>query len=324
VHTFDIGVTAYYVSRQIATYQIQSSKPAMELMQELDRVLETRWAELGLGRSRSTSTTFFDLFHSDAATLENSEAFAALVNRWGDLWLNRGQTAVKSHGGDSDELPMLLNTSTVQASIFSSILEALSEGSSSRLCKIAFDSPNLAQVEYLLAHGTDPNERIGYFTIWEFVIHLVHSLSEYAAAMDLEPWAEIFILMLAHGADPHACCLRDATWCSVLSRDKDDAERYQSFMNHASPSARARYPHDALQRRGRDEERWNIYDTHPYYHSTTAVVSDVFEGRNVEAIKRLQSLLETKKRQSNTNEVSTRLAAMQPKADEPPQPDWSY
>ncbi|KAF7929259.1 uncharacterized protein EAE98_005178 [Botrytis deweyae] len=157
--------------------------------------------------------------------------------------------------------------------------------------------PNIVVLEELLINGADPNEHVNSFhTIWEYVIYLVHVLVSKSNS-EISPlstkWVEVFVLMLKHGADPYACCMKSpdefARFIGGLSNTMLNlpgsiAEHDQRGFSFGHPM-----------KRGYDDEVWDENDTYPYHHCVTAVVKDAFESGNIPGHQDLQEIIRIQK-----------------------------
>jgi hypothetical protein len=79
-------------------------------------------------------------------------------------------------------------------------------------------------VKALLENGANPNELYLGHTLWEYTIHYVHVRLDGFAPVEWEDtkeeWFEIFKLMIKHGADLDACCLKDCrVWERIITND---------------------------------------------------------------------------------------------------------
>lgn len=157
--------------------------------------------------------------------------------------------------------------------------------------------PDIVVLEELLIHGADPNEYVNSFhTIWEYVIYLVHVLvskdNSEISSLSMK-WARVFELMLEHGANPYACCVKNS----------DEFARFIGGLPNAIPNLpRSIAEHDQrgfsfghTTKRGYDDEVWDENDTYPYHHCVTAVVKDAFEPGNVPGYQDLQEIIRIQK-----------------------------
>ncbi|TGO15949.1 hypothetical protein BTUL_0034g00730 [Botrytis tulipae] len=156
--------------------------------------------------------------------------------------------------------------------------------------------PDIIFVEELLIDGADPNEYVnGFHTVWECVIYLVHVLVSKDNSM-ISPistkWVRVFELMLNHGANPYACCVKrpdefarfigGSKAIPHLPRPKEEHDQRGFSFGHAT-------------KRGYDDEVWDENDTYPYHHCVTAVVKDAFEPGNVPGHQDLQEIIRIQK-----------------------------
>ncbi|KAL6892126.1 hypothetical protein GGI43DRAFT_414173, partial [Trichoderma evansii] len=160
-------------------------------------------------------------------------------------------------------------------------------------------------VAVLLTSGCNPNQtEIFGRSIWEYVIHMVHVLGCVGDEnVPFAQWVPIFELMLNHGADPHACCIKDSNifiqgvGCYPGGSDQN---RYCNIVEHTKKNYFSAFA--SIVRRGRAEDEWNINDSHAYFHSAEAVVRDVFVARGIPGATRLlDNLVEKKKSKEKVN-----------------------
>ncbi|KAF7894661.1 uncharacterized protein EAF01_010111 [Botrytis porri] len=157
--------------------------------------------------------------------------------------------------------------------------------------------PDIVVLEELLIHGADPNEHVNSFhTIWEYAIYLVHVLVSKDNS-EISPlsmkWVRVFELMLKHGANPYACCMKSP----------DEFARFTGGLSYAIPNLpRSIAEHKQrgfscghTMKRGYDDEVWDETDTQPHHHCVTAVVKDVFEHGNVPGYQNLQEIIRLQK-----------------------------
>jgi len=145
-------------------------------------------------------------------------------------------------------------------------------------------------VEDLLRNGSDPNEIFQGYSIWEYIIYWVHSTTKLE---ERETWLTIFMLMLQHGADPHACCVSDAYCFLTAVGDRADSVPPNSAVaEHLS----IHRDNQGQIKRGCDPQSWDAGNPHFYFHSVTAVVDDIFERPSMPRYKELKTLLELKKK----------------------------
>lgn len=141
-------------------------------------------------------------------------------------------------------------------------------------------------------------------TLWEYVVTLVHNLSNsyrylddpnlypdyLSSSVTLRQWFLIFEIMLEGGADPCASCIHD-------SREFIDA--ISISRNWVAPEAVIN--HMVVQREGLasavyDEGQWSPSSRCRDHHSVGAVVRDVFVERRASGAEGLLSLVRKKKR----------------------------
>ncbi|KAF7920233.1 uncharacterized protein EAE97_011574 [Botrytis byssoidea] len=153
--------------------------------------------------------------------------------------------------------------------------------------------PDIVVLEELLIHGADPNEHVNsFYTIWEYVIYLVHVLvskdNSEISSLSMK-WVRVFELMLEHGANPYACCMKNS----------DEFAKFIGGLPNAIPNLlRSIAEHDQRgfsfghSTKGRhDDEVWDENDTYPYHHCVSAVIKDVFEHGNVPGHQNLQEMI---------------------------------
>ncbi|KAF7893363.1 uncharacterized protein EAF02_000901 [Botrytis sinoallii] len=138
--------------------------------------------------------------------------------------------------------------------------------------------PNIVVLEELLINGADPNEYFNSFhTIWEYVIYLVHVLVSKSNSK-ISPlstkWVEVFELMLKHGADPYACCMKSP---DEFARFIGGSNTMLNLPGSIAEHDQRGFSFGHAMKRGYDDEVWDENDTYPYHHCVTAVVKDAFE-----------------------------------------------
>ncbi|KAF7898799.1 hypothetical protein BELL_0292g00120 [Botrytis elliptica] len=157
--------------------------------------------------------------------------------------------------------------------------------------------PDVFLLEELLINGADPNEHINsFYTIWEYVIYLVHVLVS-NDNLKISPlstkWVKVFELMLKHGANPHACCMKSPDEFARLIGGISNAILHlpRSIEEHDERGFSFGY----ARKRGYDDEVWDEHDTYPYHHCVTAVVKDAFESGNIPGHQDLQEIIRIQK-----------------------------
>lgn len=160
---------------------------------------------------------------------------------------------------------------------------------------------SLSLVLASLASGCNPSQaEILGASIWEYVIHLIHVLNfldeQY---VPFAKWVPIFELMLDHGANPYACCIRDSTtFMKSVGVDSSDRTIPREISEHTKENYFSMYGSSV--RRGHAEDQWDLDDTHAYFHSVEAVVRDVFIAREIPGATRLlANILDKKKSKEN-------------------------
>jgi hypothetical protein len=186
--------------------------------------------------------------------------------------------------------------------------------------------PSYNVVQLLLDNGANPNEMYEWRTIWQYTIHYVHILNDMEAKLpDFPCWMQIFKLMLEHGADPYACCIRedscDVGWarsdpyacikegrsdfgwaCSVgLKKGGEMGYDLASIRDHTLYRIKP-WPGE-----GNPHEDDDDPDTrHENHHSVTAIVYDVFRIRGVPGVDELIKVLEEAKQAAGIREKRKR------------------
>jgi hypothetical protein len=316
----DIEKTSHDSLSQVADLKVMPTQGTMHLIRELDDVLEVRWAELGLPKPTTEGS---DFFHQAQHPQQEDFAMTTAIER-GISWRVRAEALYTSIVRDNGALPLPYgvnmgkpsipwlvhalsfaglwpaNTNSARLPPWASELERLraselgfgGDGNTSRMSSLS-TIPNVKLVESLLIdYRCDPNESLGNYSIWEYTIHLVHILGRHNTRTEsLQPWVEVFKLMLQHGGDPHACCIQERS--NSLTRDGNLSTCPKVIVEHASINSRS--PTLLKERRGFDVERWDAANPHAYYHSVTAVVKDIFEPLSIPETGELLGLLKLKK-----------------------------
>ncbi|TGO49410.1 hypothetical protein BOTNAR_0432g00010 [Botryotinia narcissicola] len=171
--------------------------------------------------------------------------------------------------------------------------------------------PNIVVLEELLIHGADPNEHVNSFhTIWEYAIYLVHVLvskdNSEISSLSMK-WVRVFELMLEHGANPYACCMKNS----------DEFARFIGGLPNAIPNLpRSIAEHDQREfsfghsTKGRhDDEVWDEKDTYTYHHCVSAVVKDVFEHGNVPGHQNLQEIIRLQRKNEEVHQKESKVKA---------------
>jgi hypothetical protein len=157
--------------------------------------------------------------------------------------------------------------------------------------------PSYNDVQFLLDNGANPNEMYESRTIWQYTIHYVHILNDMEAKLaDFPRWMQIFKLMLEHGADPYACCIRedscDISWaCSVGLKKGGEMGYYLAAIRDHTLYKIKPWPGEG----NSPEDDGNPGTRHEQHHSVTAVVYDVFRIREVPGVEELIKVLEEAK-----------------------------
>ncbi|THV49265.1 hypothetical protein BGAL_0204g00200 [Botrytis galanthina] len=157
-------------------------------------------------------------------------------------------------------------------------------------------APDIFVLEELLINGADPNEHVSSFhTIWEYVIYMVHALvskQNWRVSQHCSMWVKAFELMLKHGANPYACCVkRPDEFARLIGGSKAIPHLPRSKEEHDQRG----FSFSRTTKRGYDDEVWDENDTYPYHHCVTAVVKDVFEPWNVPEHQDLQEIIRIQK-----------------------------
>ncbi|KAH6673405.1 hypothetical protein B0J14DRAFT_666740 [Halenospora varia] len=154
-------------------------------------------------------------------------------------------------------------------------------------------TPDVEGLVQLLSHGWDPNQYFQGHTMWEYTLHQTHTHGvQLYHESKLECWISVFKAMLLHGADPYACCLHDQDdfHRAIGLVDKASAESQIRTRSHLQPDFRD------SRKRGVDESSWDTEDMHPYYHSVTAIVADLFGRYDLPGTKELEEILDAQKK----------------------------
>jgi hypothetical protein len=181
--------------------------------------------------------------------------------------------------------------------------------------------PSYHMVQLVLNHGGSPNGLYQAHTIWQYVIQYVHILNDMEAKEPNFPgWMQIFTLMLEHGADPYARCIREDcctredrciispsgsgaytscfedrpcnhSWAHCVRLKKDGEMGYElaSIRDHTQYKIKP-WPGEGYSIDSGDPD-----ERHEKHHSVTAVVNDVFRRRGVPGVDSLIKLLERTK-----------------------------
>ncbi|RYP91376.1 hypothetical protein DL770_002516 [Monosporascus sp. CRB-9-2] len=329
----DVCKTSIDIYKYVANLRVRQSPAATALMKHLDHALHLRLAELERDKAATDESGVF----RDSPCVDQGSVTSMAI-RGVISWTIRSQSSnlLAVQGLGEHTLPYQLSLPTpplpwlVYALSFPSLAliwpsKASNKKSTPRplwfeaftatpridmmpldnKCFVDSDThrlppitPDVGLLKHLLESGSNPNERIDEHTIWEYTVYLVHILD----VNDVDcarPWLEVFTLMLEHDADPYACCIEDPY--NVI---KTETDRTLDGM-----------------KRGKDDESWDPEDLHPFYHSVTAVVQDVFELPAIPGTAELQSLLKQKKRSVRRDSKRARFDK-EDDGPEPHLPDW--
>lgn len=297
--------------REIIGFQLAPETPMVQLIEELDRVYDMRWKEQGHRPHWSRGDPIWVAGRPDwADDLDSAAVQAGLLS----LVKARRDLASAANRAQMEGLPLPFLFGKRRPGL-PLLLYAVSFQTWARNKSWNYD---LEVVRNLLASGCDPNEIFQGYTVWQYVIHHIHSTSYQMSIDQAMQRVEIMTLFLMHGADPHACCIED-------SRRFDQATGLLTATN--SELVERSYCHEWESqvigtKRGFDEATWDANHIHPYLHSVTAVVEDIFKKRSktVPAVRGLFNLLQKqKKRKARTIPMNKTPTS---KGSGPPRPDW--
>jgi hypothetical protein len=291
-NVYETGVTFL---KMIKYLNMTPSDPLIEVMEEYDRVLNVRWEEHGGTPHWSRGDPEWKWPRPDWG-----DDFGSIAIQLGLTWIittRETHHASPIHRARQAKLPLPffnmvkrpglpLIAYTIQFHNW-----ALWECDNS----LAHPTLDVKTLNQLLDQGFDPNECFQGYTVWEYTLYQVHTHKDLLfQESKLDCWLNVFKVMLIHGADPYACCLHDPGEFNkgICLVDKSSPESEKRAKEHLLPDSRA------PTKRGFDASAWDMEDTHPYHHSVTAIVADVFSLYNCSGATELQEILEARKKQT--------------------------
>ncbi|TGO32435.1 hypothetical protein BHYA_0318g00100 [Botrytis hyacinthi] len=297
------GVEFLSQLREFSWWNPKIMEEALELVQEADRVLSMQVAPMGLGHWSQKDPKWERRSRPDWGDDLDSAAVKS-----GLIPLLRARKILKSaaHHASQSQLPLPYISVKTRSG-----LPLLAYALSMDQWAVGDLDPDIFVLQELLINGADPNEHVNsFYTIWECVIYLVHVLvSEGNSKISSlsAKWVRVFELMLQHGANPYACCMKSP----------DEFARFIGGLSYAIPNLpRSIAEHDQrgfsfghAMKRGYDDEMWDENDTYPYHHCVTAVVEEAFKHVNVPEYQNLQAIIRSQKEKKRSPRKRTNRKA---------------